>query len=122
MADELDAFSLKGETALITGGGSGLGFGIATCFVRAGARVVLVGRRRAVLQKAVKTLGDAASFEAHDINEVEKAEKLIKRLSKRVGDISILVNNAGVHLMKPAAQTTPDEFKAVLQTHVIAAF
>jgi len=38
-------FSLKGEIALITGGGSGLGLGIATCFVEAGAQVVLVGRR-----------------------------------------------------------------------------
>ena len=45
-------FSLKGETALITGGGTGLGFGIASSFVRAGARVVLVGRRAGVLEKA----------------------------------------------------------------------
>jgi NAD(P)-dependent dehydrogenase (short-subunit alcohol dehydrogenase family) len=46
-------FSLEGETALITGGGSGPGLGIMECFVQAGARVALVGRRSDVLQKAV---------------------------------------------------------------------
>jgi len=51
------AFSLEGETALITGGGSGLGLGITECFVQAGARVILVGRRSDVLQKAVKKIG-----------------------------------------------------------------
>ncbi len=115
-------FSLAGETALITGGGSGLGFGIAECFLQAGAKVVLVGRRRDVLEASVKTLGKGAEFETHDVTKHAEAGALIKRLSKRVGPISILVNNAGVHLKKPAIETTPDEFNAVLQTHVVGAF
>jgi NAD(P)-dependent dehydrogenase (short-subunit alcohol dehydrogenase family) len=115
-------FSLKGEIALITGGGSGLGLGIATCFVQAGARVVLVGRRANVLQAAAKQLGRAATVEVHDVTQLEQAEDLIQRVTKRVGPISILVNNAGVHLKKSAVETTPTEFNAVLQTHVVAAF
>jgi NAD(P)-dependent dehydrogenase (short-subunit alcohol dehydrogenase family) len=115
-------FSLKGEIALITGGGSGLGLGIATCFVKAGARVVLVGRRANVLQAAAKKLGKNALVEAHDITELEAAEALIQSVNKRVGPISILVNNAGIHLKKLAVDTTPAEFNAVLQTHVVAAF
>ena len=115
-------FSLAGETALITGGGSGLGLGIAECFVQAGARVVLVGRRRDVLKAAVNTLGKGAEFETHDVTKHAEAGALIKRLSKRVGPISILVNNAGVHLKKLAIETTPEEFNAVLQTHVVGAF
>ena len=118
----LNEFSLKGETALITGGGNGLGFGIAECFVAAGARVVLVGRRADVLQRAVKKLGKAATFEPHDIRALDEAENLIKWVSKSVGPISILVNNAGVHLKKTAVETTPAEFNEVLQTHVVAAF
>lgn len=55
-----DAFSLRGQTALITGGGSGIGLGIARCFVQAGAKVVLSGRRTDVLKRAAKELGDAA--------------------------------------------------------------
>ncbi|MGH7940553.1 MAG: SDR family NAD(P)-dependent oxidoreductase [Limisphaerales bacterium] len=115
-------FSLEGETALITGGGSGLGFGIAECFVASGAKVVLVGRRVEVLKKAAKKLGKSATWQAHDINLVDAAETLIERTSKDVGPISILVNNAGIHLKRAAVDTTPGEFAAVLQTHVVAAF
>lgn len=115
-------FSLRGETALITGGGSGLGFGIAECFVASGAKVVLVGRRAEVLKKAAKKLGRSASFEVHDINLMDEAQPLIQRVSQKVGPISILVNNAGIHLKKTAVDTTPGEFTAVLQTHVVAAF
>lgn len=115
-------FSLKGEVALITGGGSGLGLGIAECFVAAGARVVLVGRRAEVLKKASKNLGKSASFEVHDVTRLDDAEVLVRRASAQFGSISILVNNAGIHLKKPALETTPAEFSAVLQTHVIASF
>jgi gluconate 5-dehydrogenase len=115
-------FSLKGEIALITGGGSGLGLGIAACFVKAGARVVLVGRRVDVLNATAKKLGRKALVEAHDITELDEAEHLIQRVNKRVGPISILVNNAGIHLKKTAVDTTPAEFNLVLQTHVVAAF
>jgi NAD(P)-dependent dehydrogenase (short-subunit alcohol dehydrogenase family) len=115
-------FSLAGETALITGGGTGLGFGIASCFVRAGARVVLVGRREAELRKAVQRLGRKASAEPHDITNVGQAAELIEQVSRRAGPITILVNNAGIHLKKSAVETTPEEFTSLLQTHVVAAF
>jgi gluconate 5-dehydrogenase len=118
----LNEFSLKGERALITGGGTGLGLGIAECFVAAGAQVVLVGRRADVLGKAVKKLGKAATFEPYDIRAVDEAENLVKWVAKNNGPISILVNNAGVHLKKTALETTPAEFSSVLQTHVVAAF
>lgn len=115
-------FSLPGETALITGGGSGLGLGIAECFVEAGARVVLVGRRAAVVRAAAEKLGPAARFAAHDITQTGGAEQFIKRLTRRFGSFSILVNNAGIHLKKAAVETTPAEFDEVLRTHVLAAF
>jgi len=115
-------FSLQGETALVTGGGSGLGLGIATSFVQAGARVVLVGRRTEVLKAAVQQLGDTASFETHDVTQLDRASDLVKRVTDRVGRISLLVNNAGNHLKKPAVDTTPAEFNSLLQTHVSAAF
>jgi NAD(P)-dependent dehydrogenase (short-subunit alcohol dehydrogenase family) len=115
-------FSLKGETALVTGGGSGLGFGIAQSFVQAGARVVLVGRRVGILEEAVKKLGPSAIFEVHDITKSDEADVFIKRVTQQVGAISILVNNAGIHLKKSAVETTAAEFNTVLQTHVIAAF
>ncbi len=115
-------FSLKDETALITGGGTGLGFGIASCFVQAGARVVLVGRRAEVLQKAARTFGKAALIEPHDITRLEESEDLVQRAARRAGPITILVNNAGIHIKKPVLETTDADFYAILQTHVLAAF
>lgn len=115
--NQLSSFSLEGETALITGGGSGLGLGIARCFVKAGARVILVGRREDVLAEACAELGESASYMAHDVTEVGSAADLIQR----AGEVSILVNNAGIHLKKDAVDTSPEEFNQVLQTHVLAA-
>lgn len=117
-----EPFSLVGETALITGGGTGLGFGIARCFVTAGARVVLVGRRADVLQTAVQELGTAADWIAHDILQLDQASALVSEASRRVGPISILVNNAGIHIKKSAIELTPEEFNSILQTHLTAAF
>jgi NAD(P)-dependent dehydrogenase (short-subunit alcohol dehydrogenase family) len=115
-------FSLAGETALITGGGTGLGLGIARCFARAGARVVLVGRREEPLKQAAHELGNDASWDVHDILQLDQADALVKRLWERVGAITILVNNAGIHIKKPAIDLTPTEFNSVLQTHLVAAF
>jgi len=112
-----EAFNLAGETVLITGGGSGLGFGMAECFIKAGADVVIVGRREETLKGAVDSLGSGARYVAHDVTLLESAAELIEK----AGPVSILVNNAGVHLKKPAVDTSPIEFDTVMQTHVNAA-
>ncbi len=118
----LKAFSLEGETALVTGGGTGLGFGIATCLAAAGAKVVLVGRREAELSAAVAEIGPSACYVAHDITQLEKAQELVQAAEQASGGpISILVNNAGIHIKKAAVDTTPEEFQSVLTTHVCAA-
>jgi NAD(P)-dependent dehydrogenase (short-subunit alcohol dehydrogenase family) len=115
-------FSLAGETIVITGGGTGLGFGMAKCFVQCGAKVVLVGRRSEVLKKAAAELGDSAIWESHDILQLDKAAALIGRLYDRVGPITALVNNAGIHVKKSAVELSPEEFLSMLQTHLVASF
>ncbi len=122
MNTNTNPFRLDGQTALITGGGTGLGFGMATCLAVAGAKVVLVGRREAELTQAVASIGPLASFVVHDITQLERAGELITTAEQRAGTpVSILVNNAGIHVKKPAAETTPEEFQSVLTTHVCAA-
>jgi gluconate 5-dehydrogenase len=115
-----DLFSLSGQTALITGGGTGIGFGIASCMVSAGARVVLVGRREAEVSNACGKLGAQASFIAQDITRTEEMDSLVRRAESMAGPVSILVNNAGIHLKKFAVDTTQEEFQKVLDTHVLA--
>jgi NAD(P)-dependent dehydrogenase (short-subunit alcohol dehydrogenase family) len=116
------AFDLTGQTALITGGGTGLGLGMAACLVAAGARVVLVGRRKAELEKACAALGQGAFILVGDVTRLETAPALVDRAEKLAGPVSILINNAGVHLKKPSAETSDAEFAAVIQTHVLGAF
>ena len=115
-------YEIDGEVALITGGGTGLGLGIARCLVRAGARVVLVGRREEILAAAVAELGPSAGSEVCDVTDVSQTPAVMERIEKRWGTISILVNNAGIHLKKPAVSTTEAEFQSILSTHVLGAF
>ena len=118
----MNPFSLEKETALITGGGTGIGFGIARCMIAAGARVVLVGRRESELSQACEELGEKASFVSQDITRFGELPALVQRAEQSAGaPVSILVNNAGIHLKKSAVDTTPEEFQGVLNTHLLAA-
>lgn len=115
-------FRLDGKTALITGGGSGLGLAIATGMARAGARVILVGRRQPELEAACAAIGEAATFHVFDVTQTACTPDFAAEISRREGPVSILVNNAGIHLKKPAGEITPEEFDRVWQTHVAGAF
>jgi NAD(P)-dependent dehydrogenase (short-subunit alcohol dehydrogenase family) len=116
------AFALAGQTVMITGGATGLGLGMARCFVAAGASVVLVGRRQEELAKACSELGAKAFALPGDVTQLESAPALLDAAERFAGPVTVLVNNAGIHLKKPAAETTDAEFAAVLQTHVFGAF
>ena len=116
------AFDLTSQTVLITGGGSGLGLGMASCFVAAGARVVLVGRRKDELNKACDGLGDNAFALPGDITQLKSVPVLVNHAEEMAGPLTVLVNNAGVHLKKDAIETNDADFAAVLQTHVFGAF
>jgi NAD(P)-dependent dehydrogenase (short-subunit alcohol dehydrogenase family) len=121
--DPRAAFDLSGEIALVTGGGTGLGLAIAGCFAAAGARVVIVGRREEVLAQAAAGIGERAHYLARDITDTARCVEVIDAAEAVAqGPISILVNNAGVHLKKPAIATSDAEFATVMQTHVAAAF
>jgi len=116
-----EAFSLRGETALITGGGTGIGLAIAAAMHAAGARVVLVGRREAELAEAARFLGAGACHIVHDVTRFDAAQSLVERAAREAGPVTCLVNNAGIHLKKPAVETSPEEFQRVLNTHVVGA-
>ena len=119
---QANPFSLEGEHALITGGGTGLGLAMAQCLVAAGARVTLVGRRPEPLAAACAQLGASAAGVAADITDPERLATLVPEAEAGHGPLTILINNAGVHLKKPAAATSDAEFQAVIQTHLFAAF
>ncbi len=115
-------FRLDGETALITGGGTGIGLGVARRMIAAGAGVVLVGRRADPLRAACAELGPHATFVTADITAPDTAAGIVAAAEAGAGaPITILVNNAGTHLKKFAADTSPAEFRSLFETHVFAA-
>lgn len=116
------AFSLDGHIAFISGGGTGLGFAMASAMIEAGAQVAIAGRRRDVLDQAVQELGPRACAVTLDITEPNACEDCVAMLAENLGPVSILVNNAGVHLKKFARDTSVAEFTSVWQTHVQGAF
>jgi NAD(P)-dependent dehydrogenase (short-subunit alcohol dehydrogenase family) len=117
-----DAFSLEGEVAVVTGGGTGIGFAVGKALTGLGARVAITGRTESVLREATEKLGNRATYLVHDLRQEGTVSVLLEKLAAEVGPITILVNNAGVHLKKAATDTTTDEFKALLDTHVLGAF
>jgi gluconate 5-dehydrogenase len=113
-------FRLDDQIAIVTGGGTGLGFGMARCLRLSGARVVITGRREDVLRSAADEIDAEAT--AFDVNDPSAAESFVADVTARLGPPSILVNNAGIHLKKPALETGADEFERVLRTHLTGAF
>jgi NAD(P)-dependent dehydrogenase (short-subunit alcohol dehydrogenase family) len=115
-------FRLDGQLAVISGGGTGLGFGIAQAMAAAGARVVLIGRRENVLQDACEKLGAAAQYVSHDLRELASLPALAARIEERFGPVDILANNAGNYLKKPATEVTDEELMNAFNTHFFSAY
>ncbi|TGV00968.1 SDR family NAD(P)-dependent oxidoreductase [Flavivirga rizhaonensis] len=118
----LSQFSLKGKTALITGGGSGIGLGIAKSFVEAGGSVVIIGRTESTLASACIELGENSSYYVFDITNQSGMKKLVLQIIKDCGPIHTLVNNAGIHLKATVSETTDEGFLKIIQTHLLSSF
>ena len=115
-------FRLDGQLALVTGGGTGLGFGMCQAMTEAGARVVMTGRTERTLQEACERLGNSAGYTRHDLTDLPSIPGLVEEVESRFGPLDILVNNAGNHLKKAAVDTTDAELTRVLQTHLSGAY
>jgi NAD(P)-dependent dehydrogenase (short-subunit alcohol dehydrogenase family) len=113
-------FSLEGRTALITGGGTGIGGTIAHALSDQGARIILVGRRRDVLKTA---LGERAGYVcAIDLMEKTAAESVAAFCADTEAMPDILVNAAGINPRKHADSVTRDEWNATLHLNLSVPF
>ena len=115
-------FSLEGKIALITGGGSGIGYDIAQCMAHAGATVIITGRREHALQEATAALGESAHYVVNDVTELDTLEGLVETIVNTYGEIDILVNNAGINMKKPALEVTDGDFDRIIHTNLNAVF
>lgn len=92
-------FDLSGKTAIVTGGGSGIGLGIARALAKAGADIALCGRRLSVCEKAcdeIRAAGVKAEAFRCDVSQQSEVEAMVAAVIERFGCIGILVNNAGI--------------------------
>jgi NAD(P)-dependent dehydrogenase (short-subunit alcohol dehydrogenase family) len=113
---------LQGKRVLVTGGATGLGFAIARAFAEQDALVLIVGRNEERLKVARERLGANAMYRAFDLNNIDRLPELAAMARDAVGDIDVLVNNAGVHLKKDALAMSDHEFQQIILTNQTAVF
>ena len=108
--------------AIVTGGGSGIGFAIAEKFVSNNITTIIIGRNEDKLKKTKDKLGDLCHPVSFDLNELSAIPALVTKLIKEFGKIDILVNNAGINMKKDFTEVTDDEFHKIIHTNVEAIF
>jgi citronellol/citronellal dehydrogenase len=114
-----------GHTAIVTGGGSGIGFAIASSLCELGAGVAICGRDAGKLEHARSTLaarGANVYAATCDIRQVEEVASFVERARAALGDISVLVNNAGGQFPSRAEAMTPKGWDAVIRNNLNGTF
>lgn len=114
-------FRLDGRTALVTGASGGIGDAIARRLHEAGATVVLTGRREAALTSLADALGERVHVRAADLGAPDATDGLVKEV-EGLGGLDILVNNAGLTRDNLALRLKDEDWSAVLETNLLAAF
>lgn len=123
MNNNFKADTLQDDVVLVTGGGSGIGFFIAQALITAGAKVCITGRRENLLENAMKTLGKNATYCQGDVTNAEDRKQMVEHTQTHFNaNISVLINNAGQNIKRPALEVSDDDFDDLLNTHVKAAF
>ena len=120
-----DSFDLSGQVALITGGNGGIGLGIATGLIEAGASVTIAARDQAKTRTVVDGLtktGSKAIGLAVDVEDGDSVSSAVQMTVERLGGIDILVNNAGIAIRKPPQDYTSDEWDKVLGINLKGTF
>jgi len=115
---------LDSKVALITGGESGIGLATARLFVAEGARVHLAGLRTDLLKAAGAELGaEAASWSITDVTEEDQVISALAEVTDRFGELDVLFSNAGISgPIAPITEFPTDEFRRVLDVHILGAF
>jgi 3-oxoacyl-[acyl-carrier protein] reductase len=119
---EILAISLKGQVAIVTGAGSGIGAAIARKLAALGATTVLCGRKRAALEAtaaAIAETGGHAEAADCDVTELRSVEAVAARVDRSFGRADILINNAGVGgFGGPLHQLPPESWEQILNTNL----
>src|SRR5437868_13843031 len=118
-------FSLEGKTAIVTGGGTGIGKSIAIEFARAGADVAICSRKLEHLEpveKEIKNLGRQAFSMALDVRQEEQVKAIVARVSQEWGHLDVMVNNAGASFRAKPEDISVNGWNTVIQINLNGVF
>ncbi len=122
---DMNAFSLKGKTAWITGASYGIGFAIAEAYAAAGAKIVFNDINQELVDKGLKSYAekgiDATGYVC-DVTDEDAVQELVKKIEAEIGVIDILVNNAGIIRRIPMTEMSAEDFRKVVDVDLNAPF
>ena len=113
---------LKDKTAIITGGGTGIGLATAHAFYQEGAKIILFGRRKEKLEKAVEKLGESAIIVQGDMTNNNDLDQLINETLHNFKKIDILVNNAGLFNGSPLHEISDSQWDEIMDINIRSVF
>jgi NAD(P)-dependent dehydrogenase (short-subunit alcohol dehydrogenase family) len=113
---------LEGKIALVTGGTTGIGLATAKRFVSEGAKVIITGRRKNVLDAAVKEIGPSATGVQADVGNLADLDKLYAQIKEQHGRIDVLFANAGAGEFATIDKVTEEHFDKTFNTNVKGVF
>ncbi|WP_437995419.1 glucose 1-dehydrogenase [Sorangium sp. So ce185] len=113
---------LKGKTAFITGGNSGIGLATARAFIAEGARVAITGRSQETLGAAAAELGANLLAIRADVQDIPSIERAVVRAVEAFGKLDIVFANAGISGATPLGETSLDAFERIVRTNLTGAF
>ena len=112
----------EGKVALITGSAGGIGAAAARRLADEGAHLLLTDTDAAGAERIAKALGSRASARAHDVTSEDDWRAVVSWALERHGRIDILLNNAGVFLAAPLAETSLEAFRGIIDVNVVGVF
>jgi NAD(P)-dependent dehydrogenase (short-subunit alcohol dehydrogenase family) len=114
---------LEGKVALVTGGGTGIGAGVVERFVAEGAKVLITGRRKEMLEKVAASLpaGSVTIF-VGDVCEEGNAQRMVDAAMAIGGKLDILVNNAAIEHNAPVVDMDPAKWREMLEVNLTGPF
>jgi NAD(P)-dependent dehydrogenase (short-subunit alcohol dehydrogenase family) len=114
---------VSGKVVLVTGGGGGIGAGIAEAFAEKGAQVAVTDINSDYAEAEAKRIGNGTIALRHDVTSVESWSDVKRAVEAQLGPVDVLCNNAGVALpFKPLEDVTADEFARVMAINVTGVF